>query len=327
MTSWLRRNPIFIGVLAGVLTAGLLAYADVKTNPANGGSIAAGSAGISGCTASTLLWVDSGGLVQCGATALASSTTLLRVGGSAAIAYAFGNNATLGFQDGNNNDIYLASNGEYPWASGFASSTNKLGLVVTSNYVLGFSGGDAHTVTTDISFYRVAVGVMGLTTNSDPANRIGGWLQNSTGEASLAANYTNATATLSATNLSYTVISGRHYNFDVEIHFTQSTAAEGVQIAFDGGSAAATDFIADCNITNTGGAIAMTNSFSTALATVINAGTTVVTTQSGLHCHGMFTPSGAGTFILRAAESGAHVSGTLTFLKGSSLVMRDTKVL
>ena len=317
MTSWLRRNPIFIGVLAGVLTAGLLAYADVKTNPATGGGVTS-SATTSGCTASTLLWVDSGGLVQCGATATATAVTSLRVadGTAATPSYAFTGNT--GFHASGASFVELAVGGTDTWFS----STVQFQIASGSNY--GWSSGSVQS-SSDTVLRRVSAGVFAVADTA--GGTTGGWFSNFNGEAALAANYTNATATLSATNLSYTVISGRHYNFDVEIHFTQSTAAEGVQIAFDGGSAAATDFIADCNITNTGGAIAMTNSFSTALATVINAGTTVVTTQSGLHCHGMFTPSGAGTFILRAAESGAHVSGTLTFLKGSSLVMRDTKVL
>jgi hypothetical protein len=215
--------------------------------------------------------------------------------------------------------MFAANNHVGSWGT----SASFFGIFTPSGANIGASG-TAVASGVDIGLTRLAANVYGLF--KDTSLTSGGWLQNSGGEASLAANYTNATATLSATNLSYTVISGRHYNFDLEVHLTESTAADGVQIAFDGGSAAATDFVVDCDITNTGGAVAMANSFATALATVINATTTTVTTQTGLHCHGMFTPSGAGTFILRAAQN-THSTGTLTFLKGSSLAMRDSKVL
>ena len=296
--------------LLGALPLFDMKSVSVPTLGGGGGAFIAGTTKPIGCTASTLLWVDSGGLVQCGATVTATATTSLRLGNGAAgtPSYTFGTGVSGLFTVNPANGVSIS-------AGGFEITRwNSSGLDSGASAI--FFGSALGNV--DVTLSRVAASVAG------PA--AGSWWQNVSGEASLAANYTNATNTLSATNLNYTVISGRHYNFDLEVHLTESTAAEGVQIAFDGGSAAATDFVVDCYLTNTGGAIAMTNSFATALATVINAGTTVVTTQSGLHCHGMFTPSGAGTFILRAAQN-THATGTLTFLKGSSLVLRDTKVL
>lgn len=154
----------------------------------------------------------------------------------------------------------------------------------------------------------------------------GGYIQGTMGEVALNADYTNPTATFSSTALSVAVVSGRTYSFDLGLTFADSTAADGAQFDFNGGSAAATNFRVHCISTNAAGAIlAQSNAASTALATA-NAVTLALTTQADLSCHGSFVPSGSGTFIVRAAQS-AHTTGTLTIHRGSWLSVRDARPL
>lgn len=174
----------------------------------------------------------------------------------------------------------------------------------------------------DAGFRRLAAGVVGSTLGG--ANN--GWIQNSAGELALNANYTNATAAFTNTNLSATVISGRTYNFTCCLFFSDSTAADGAQFDFNGGSAAMTVFRAHATAANdAGAALAVTNAASTALATAIQVAL-ALTTQTCITIQGSFVPSGAGTFIVRAAQT-AHSTGTLTVQRGSYISIRDASPL
>jgi short subunit fatty acids transporter len=126
--------------------------------------------------------------------------------------------------------------------------------------------------------------------------------------------------------LSATVISGRTYTFECCLFFDDSTAADGAQFDFAGGSAAATNFRAHAFAVNAAGAsLAVTNAASTALATAIQVAL-ALTTQAMIVIKGTFVPSGAGTFIVRAAQT-AHTAGTLTVDRGSYLNIRDANPL
>jgi len=184
--------------------------------------------------------------------------------------------------------------------------------------------------TTSGQIYIGATGLQGIAT---PANGVvevnagapgtNGWLLQRAARIGLAGNYTNATAALSATNLSITVVSGRKYSFLLELFLSNTTAAEGVQITFDGGSAAATNFVANgCLVNNLGGTVALANGTSAALATALNATALTNTSTHNFSISGSFEPSGAGTFIVRAAEN-THSTGTLTILRGSFLWIED----
>jgi len=135
----------------------------------------------------------------------------------------------------------------------------------------------------------------------------------------LASDYTNATSAFSNTALSVPVQSGRKYRVTASLFLTESTAADGVKIDFAGGSAAATSFVATCDIVNALGTnLPQTNATTVALATTINLG---ATTDANVHiykCSGGFEPSGDGTFIIRGAQN-AHTTGTLTIKRGSWL--------
>lgn len=152
------------------------------------------------------------------------------------------------------------------------------------------------------------------------------WLRQRS-DGALNADYTNATTTFSSTNLSVTLVSGRTYSFDLSIYVTESTAVDGWKIDFNGGSATITNFVANCFSTNeTGGSVALGAATTAALATVINATTTVTTGVQLIECHGTVVPSSSSTFIVRGAQN-AHSTGTVTFKRGSSLSMRDTPAL
>ena len=138
----------------------------------------------------------------------------------------------------------------------------------------------------------------------------------------LTADYTNATASFTNTALSVSTVSGRKYNFNVSLFFSDSTAADGAQFDFNGGNSTSTNFRAHCTAANNAGAaLVLTNAATTALTTAIQTAL-ALTTQSWLHCAGSFEPSSTGTFTMRAAQT-AHTTGTLTINRGSYLWVED----
>lgn len=129
--------------------------------------------------------------------------------------------------------------------------------------------------------------------------------------SSLTTNYTNATATFSNTTLSNTLVAGKTYSFTVQIFATNSTAADGFKIDFNGGSATATTFIAGSNTALlTGTSSSLVGTFSNGTLT----GTNLVTIS------GTIIVNAGGTFIVRAAEN-THTAGTLTLSTGSSMIL------
>jgi hypothetical protein len=184
-------------------------------------------------------------------------------------------------------------------------------LVGASGVVFGFT--NAATVTSgsacDTCLQRGAANVFSL-----PA---GDWFQQSNGRSTLAADFTSADVTMVNTALAGTLIVSRKYTFLLEMYYTNTTAADGIRIDFDGGAATATNFRAHCTSHDT--ALILSQQ-TTAIATDM-----VVTTATGasiLSCSGSIEPSGAGTFIVRAAEE-ADGGGTLTVNRGSFLWIED----
>lgn len=165
----------------------------------------------------------------------------------------------------------------------------------------------------DVSVGRLAAGILGIGTST---NNHDGWHQWA-GESRLAANATNATATLAATGLLVTVQAGRKYGFKAILFVSDSTAAEGVKIDFGAGTATASDFRA--HVTGFDTALAV-NSQVTSLTASAGAGT--FTGSGMIEVHGSFEPAGAGTFGPRYAQN-THVVGTLTLFQGSHLLVWD----
>lgn len=132
----------------------------------------------------------------------------------------------------------------------------------------------------------------------------------------LAADFTNATTTFSNTALSISVVTGRKYAFTAELFVDNATDANGGKLDFNGGTATATNFRADCYEVST---VLDNNTQNTTLA-----GTYVATTITGSgrwSCAGSFEPSSTGTFILRAASNGGAT--TFTMFRGSWLMVED----
>lgn len=166
----------------------------------------------------------------------------------------------------------------------------------------------------DTGIKRTAAGVASMTDGGAGT----GWIQNAGGDKYLTANHTNATVTpTNITDLTVTV-AARKYGFRFVAQVDNSTDADGLRFDFDGGSAGTTDFRVTCK-TFANNAVAQTQQ-TTALATDITLAT--LTGTGEFECDGSFEPSGAGTFIPRAAGNTA-ASGTLTVFKGSWLWMRD----
>lgn len=146
-----------------------------------------------------------------------------------------------------------------------------------------------------------------------------GWIQNTAGDQFLTANHTNATITpTNITDLTTSVTSGRKYTFQFVAKVDNSTDADGLRFDFEGGTAAATDFWANCEVSANN---VVSSTFSvTALATDMTAAT--LTGVGTFRCNGSFEPSSTGTFIPRAGVNTA-VSGTLTTFRGSHLLTKD----
>lgn len=139
--------------------------------------------------------------------------------------------------------------------------------------------------------------------------------------SSVAADLTmTASTTLVTSGLTTTVLNGHKYRFSAILFVSDSTAASGVKVAFDGGAATATDFRCHGLTGDTTLAAAILATEPTALSTSIGGGLGV-TTATVLEVLGTFQASSSGTFIMRYAQFAS--GGTLTLRRGSSLVLTD----
>jgi hypothetical protein len=272
-----------------------------------GGIIVRQPGGVAG-SAETQIWNDGtkGNILF-----LASDTTTAIAGGNGdasclTLTSKFG--LTLAANNGRN---IFANNTLVFNSSGVAAQHNFTGGVMTWPAT---NGG-----TIDTAIGRVAAGVVGPYSGSSGTAK--GWLQNSAGEAALAANFTNATATLNNTNLSLTVIAGRSYRIEGILQVSNSVAGEGCQFDFNGGAATATTFwiAADSTGTNTPGTVV-----ATALNGAINFSS--VTGTNYIRVRGYLKCNAAGTLILRFSENSSS-TGTATLGAGSWIALADTVTL
>ncbi len=140
---------------------------------------------------------------------------------------------------------------------------------------------------------------------------------NSAENVRLTANVTNATATFSnLTDLTETLVAGGKYTGRLVLKCNNTTAAEGIQLDFNGGSATMTNFWAAMGVLASSGTDTIGTAISTSLAGVLNytllTGETVIVIEISLVC------ANAGTFIPRFAEN-TTATGTLTAELGSYL--------
>lgn len=228
---------------------------------------------------------------------LGNNTGLFRVGNGLHFAVAGTDRMTLGVSTGN--DLELRSDGE-----------------------LRFSTTTDPSAGSDAILSRVAAGVLG----SKGAAGTAYWFQSTAGRFTLSSDFTNATGTLSTLGFATVNLqSGRKYAFRMTLFASETTAADGIKLDWNGGGTATISaFLASCVLTNdTGGNVAQVNSTSAAIGTLISA-TALSTTNVHLYeCSGYITVSGTGTLVTRAAQN-AHTTGTLTVKTGSWLWLEDT---
>ena len=191
--------------------------------------------------------------------------------------------------------------------------SSKLQIAQGNGYAFNNSS-DLTGGSVDAAVNRVAAKVIA----PQDGNGNPGWLQNTSGEGALAAPYTNATAGLTNTNLSFNVIAGRLYRITGVLQISNTQAGEGAQFDFNGGGASATTFLVSTSLigTATPGTVV-----STSLAGAINWSS--VTGTAYVILTGFLKVNLGGTLILRAAEN-THSSGTLTIGAGSWIALQDT---
>lgn len=171
--------------------------------------------------------------------------------------------------------------------------------------------------TKDTGLKRAVAGVIATTDGSSGT----GWLQNSAARSRLVSNVTNDTVTPSnLTELSLTLKAGRKYTGRLTLRVSNSTAADGLLLDFDGGSATMTSFAAGI-VANVQGATLGTT-VSTALATDLTATALNGTGDNWIEVAISLVCNGAGTLIPRAAMN-ADTGGTLTVALGSYLWLED----
>lgn len=163
------------------------------------------------------------------------------------------------------NRIQLNTNITLNGGDGTAYFTLNGSQQLTTRNGLGIQNGGAN----GSGIVSVVAGVVAPATSiaNAASNTAGGWLQNTGGDLTLASNYTNATAGLTNTNLSWTVIAGRSYLIEGELEVSNSTAGEGAQFDFGGGSCSATTFVVNAVVVGTATAGTVR---STSLTTVVN---------------------------------------------------------
>lgn len=159
----------------------------------------------------------------------------------------------------------------------------------------GFIGGDAGQFTVDSK----------------------GW-QQWPGESTLTSDQTSTSATLASTTLSVTLVAGKTYTFQAELFLSDSTAADGAKIDFNGGTATATTFRAQITAFDT--ALNLSSQV-TALNTASSAST--FTGAGAFEVHGTIFVNAGGTFIPQFAQAN-HSIGTLTLAKGSFIRFHQT---
>lgn len=134
----------------------------------------------------------------------------------------------------------------------------------------------------------------------------------------LNADTTNNTAAMATLNFSVNVTAGVPYTIDACLLASDSTAADGIQVDFNGGTATITYFLVNAALLSdsTGAAIALAAGTSTSLAGVLNASAMGTTNVHMMLLQGHIIPATTGTLRIRAAQN-AHTTGTLTVKRGS----------
>lgn len=195
---------------------------------------------------------------------------------------------------------------------------NSLGLLLpTVAPVVGWTGNSACGSGARTGLSEVAAGIVGV--GSGAAAATDGWIIDS-GRTRVNADVTNATATMAAiTGLTATLKAGRKYTGYIEVKCNDSTAGEGIQFDFNGGTATMTSFWAGAS--NPVGSSVAGTVIATSLAGAMNY--TTLTGENLIHIAFSLVVNAAGTYIPRFAQN-SHSTGTATAELGSFMWIEDT---
>lgn len=183
------------------------------------------------------------------------------------------------------------------------------GFSLNTGMFVGFSDSGGASAGKTATIYKGAANHLYAGTTG--VTGVGSTYINSANCVTLAANYTNATASYTSTNLSRTVAAGLTYAIDVVIHVNQSTAIDGAYFSF-AGTASATDFQATCVSTDSAGVVVV----STSTALVTDLGATTFTGRGIIRITGTLTVNAGGTLILQGRQESA-TAGLLTVYRGT----------
>lgn len=187
---------------------------------------------------------------------------------------------------------------------------------VASGGAFVIASGELDATSPDVGIGRVATNVARISNGDNTATE---WLQTA-GVKRVSSVVNNATATMSnITDLSMTVQSGRKYSGTYSFVAVNSTAAEGIQFDFNGGSATVTSIQFMFVATPPGVTLGTTQS--AAIGTALTA-TTATTTNVVYTVYFDVVVNAGGTLIPRFAEV-SHTSGTASVKAGSSSDIND----
>jgi hypothetical protein len=194
-----------------------------------------------------------------------------------------------------------------------SSAQNEIGCLDLARGTILSTSLVAPAAADQIVFNDVSGSVLGKATLAD-AVAIG----QSNLTARLTANVTNATATMAnLTGLSMTLAAGQKYVGTLSLFVSNSTAADGVKLDFDGGAATMTSFAAHAIITDSTALVSSQRT--TALATDITAAT--ITGNSLVQISFGMVVNAGGTFIPRVAMNSVS-TGILTASLNSQMVLQ-----
>ena len=149
-----------------------------------------------------------------------------------------------------------------------------------------------------------------------------GWLSVA-GVARLATDVTRTTTTpSSASDLSVSLIAGRKYVGRLVLFVSCPTAADGLLLDFDGGTATMTSFQSAVTANVQGATLGVT--VSSAIATDLTATALNGTAVNCIQVDLAFVCNAAGTFIPRIAKNADAASATLTVATNSFLELKDS---
>jgi hypothetical protein len=229
----------------------------------------------------------------------ASTTTTLTVAPGAGSGQKFQlvcRDVTYTFDDGTGSGFQVSANGSIRCAVIRSSSNGTIGFGDNTNPAAG---------SLDASLRRLTTSVIG--TNS-------GWLQNTAGRVTITADVTNAATTLATTGLTITVKAGRKYASGKIILWLENvTAADGIKLDLDGGTATWTSLRATYKAYDTSGLVGF--AAVSAIATVFTVATFTGAGWVEIEYSGVC--ANAGTLIPRFAKN-SDAAGALLSLRTNS---------